>query len=270
MTPSRFRSAAISPVPVLRGIRTTLSSCSGPFWLASRSSTPMPKTAATANAISNVRKPLKAERNPPRGFLARGGGGGAAMGLMASLGERGASRCGAPAEGAGGEDFFLPNIAMLKRAHHRVNAPSLFAAPKVKNGFRSARGCSCGSVAPVASRWPANPSAECGENPCRRTGSGGPAENQRRVRAAEAERIRQDDVDLLLLGRVRHEVDRGFDGRVVEVERRRNDLITDRKDREDRLDRARGSKQVAGRRFRRGHRKLRGRVPDDSFDRLQF
>jgi hypothetical protein len=42
-------------------------------------------------AIRKVRKPLKADRKPPRGRrAARGGMGGAAIGLMASLGERGA------------------------------------------------------------------------------------------------------------------------------------------------------------------------------------
>ena len=47
-----------------------------------------------------------------------------------------------------------------------------------------------------------------GVEPCR---SGRAAQDKRRVRAAEAERIREHDVDLPLPGFVRHEVDGGLE-----------------------------------------------------------
>jgi hypothetical protein len=55
---------------------------------------------------------------------------------------------------------------------------------------------------------------------------------------------------LTLLGLVRHQIDtlRALVG-IVEVERRRHDLIADRKDAEDRLDRACPAEQVSDRDF---------------------
>ena len=47
------------------------------------------------------------------------------------------------------------------------------------------------------------------------------SEDQRSVGATESERIGKRDIDRLRFGFVRNQVDRGVNGRVVEVERRR-------------------------------------------------
>jgi hypothetical protein len=107
-------------VPVLRGIKTTLSAWSGPGAVTSRCSTVNPKNPAIAAATRSVRKPLRAASIPPRRRRRRGGGAGAAIGLIASLGLRGAQRGCAPGAGAsvegGGVVFFLPNIATCRVA----------------------------------------------------------------------------------------------------------------------------------------------------------
>ena len=74
------------------------------------------------------------------------------------------------------------------------------------------------------------------------------AEDQRRIGAAEAERIRQRDVDVALARLVRHQIDRRLDRRIVEIDGRRRDAVADRQDREDRLDRAGRAEQMADRR----------------------
>ena len=54
-----------------------------------------------------------------------------------------------------------------------------------------------------------------------------PAEDQRRIGAAETEGIRQRDVDIPLSRFVRNQIDVGLDGGVVEVNGRRRDAIAD-------------------------------------------
>ena len=73
--------------------------------------------------------------------------------------------------------------------------------------------------------------------------------------AAEAERVRDADLDLLLPRLVRDvvEVARRIGRRLVD--RRRQDPALEREDREDRLDRAGGAEAVAGRALRRGDRR---------------
>src|ERR671921_393171 len=53
--------------------------------------TATPITTPRAKTSARVRKPLKADKKPPRGRRMRGGGGGAATGFSASLGLFGAS-----------------------------------------------------------------------------------------------------------------------------------------------------------------------------------
>ena len=71
------------------------------------------------------------------------------------------------------------------------------------------------------------------------------AENQRGIGAAKAEGIRQRDIDVALARLVRHQVDRRFDRRIVEIDGRRGDAVANGQDREDRLDRAGGAEQMA-------------------------
>ena len=63
------------------------------------------------------------------------------------------------------------------------------------------------------------------------------------------------------LGLVRHQVDRRFNRRVVEVQRRRRDVVADREQTEDRLDRARRTEQVPDRGLGGRHRKLAAALP---------
>ena len=92
MTPSCLRISAISPVPVLRGMTTTLSLCRGPLAVTSCCSMEKPKMPAMARATNRVSRPLNSESMPLRRRRSLGGGGGAIAGLMASLGDRGARR----------------------------------------------------------------------------------------------------------------------------------------------------------------------------------
>src|ERR1700730_9784343 len=93
--------------------------------------------------------------------------------------------------------------------------------------------------------------------PCR--GLGPPSlrtlEDQAGVGAAKSERIRQIEFDLALARLLRHEIDFRCDRCMIEVERRRNDLIPDRQNRENRLDGTRRAEEMSDRRFRRGHGK---------------
>src|SRR5215470_19597867 len=81
------------------------------------------------------------------------------------------------------------------------------------------------------------------KNPCARLpprcwggfSSRQPPQHQRSVGAAEAERVGEHGVDWSLLRLVRHEIDGGLNRGVVEVERRRGDVIADGEHRIDRL-----------------------------------
>ena len=57
-----------------------------------------------------------------------------------------------------------------------------------------------------------------------------PSENQRRIGAAKAERIRQDHIDIPLFRLMRHKVDRRFHRWIVQIERRRRDAVAHRQD----------------------------------------
>src|SRR5215203_4224366 len=224
MTPSRLSRVAISPVPMLFGTRTILSAASGPGSFACFSMKTTPTMSATAPTTTKVRSPERVESRPPRSLRMRGGGGGASIGFSASLGLRGDSRCAgpaAPSSGIEGSCFRLPkNITLPVRSAER------------------------------ASRSPGSPYDLLWRNGACGVASGGPRsrrapEYERGVGAAEPEGVRQHDVDVALLRRVRHEVDRGLDRRVVEVDRRRRDPVAHGEDREDRLDRAGGAADEA-------------------------
>src|ERR1051326_4585653 len=96
------------------------------------------------------------------------------------------------------------------------------------------------------------------------------AEDQRRIGATEAERVRQDGVDLALPRLVRHEVDRGLDRRVVEIDGRWRHVVADGENREDCLDRAGSAEQMPDRRLGRRHRDLAGRIANDALDRTEL
>jgi hypothetical protein len=53
-------------------------------------------------------------------------------------------------------------------------------------------------------------------------------QHQRRVGSAKPEGVRQRDIDLALALGVRHQIDGGVDFRIVEVDRRRRDIVADR------------------------------------------
>ena len=76
---------------------------------------------------------------------------------------------------------------------------------------------------------------------------------------------------LALLGDVRHQVDAGRAlARIVEVERRRHDLVAQREDAEDRLDRAGAAEQMADRRLGRAHRDVADRIAEQAADRAEL
>ena len=58
-------------------------------------------------------------------------------------------------------------------------------------------------------------------------------------------------INLALARLVRHEIDDALDRRIVEIERRRRDLVADRQHAENRLNRARSPQQMANRRLGR-------------------
>ena len=103
MTPSRLRASAISEVPLRGGMTTTLSAASGPGSRICRSNSVTPIIAAMARMTAAVSRPLIVLSNPPRSRTGRSGGGGAAVGLIASLGLRGDARfsCAGSSEGTG-------------------------------------------------------------------------------------------------------------------------------------------------------------------------
>src|SRR5437764_16802 len=77
--------------------------------------------------------------------------------------------------------------------------------------------------------------------------------HQRRIGAAESERIRQCDIDGALFRLMRHQIDRGCDRRIVQIEGRRHDSVSNRQNREDRLHGAGGAEQMPDRGLGGGH-----------------
>ena len=91
------------------------------------------------------------------------------------------------------------------------------------------------------------------------------------VGATKAEAVVQDGTDRPLLRLVRHEIDaRGALARIVEVERRRDDLVAQGKDAEDALDRTGAAQQVADGRLGRAHRKAADRIAEQPANRAQL
>src|SRR6266446_2301683 len=74
-----------------------------------------------------------------------------------------------------------------------------------------------------------------------------PAKDQRRIRSTEAERVGQSHVDAAPFGVMRHEIDCGFDGGIVEIDGRRGDAVAHGEDREDCLDGACGAQEMPNR-----------------------
>src|SRR5690606_35736399 len=103
--------------------------------------------------------------------------------------------------------------------------------------------------------------------PERSRGSSEPLERERSVRAAEAEGIRNRDLDPRLARLVRRVVEITFGILVLEVDRRRNDLVAQRENREDRFRRARRADHVARRRLRRADRELLRVLTERRLDR---
>ena len=67
-----------------------------------------------------------------------------------------------------------------------------------------------------------------------------------------------------------HEIDGGFVFRVVQVDRRRRDLVADGQDAEHRLDGAGGAQKVPGHRLGRGHGHVFRMIADQPLDRAQL
>src|SRR5262245_53083658 len=87
------------------------------------------------------------------------------------------------------------------------------------------------------------------------------SKHQGRIRPAEAEGVRERNRNRSSFGLVWHQVNRRLDRWILEVDRRRRDLIANGKDREDRLDRTRSTQKVPDRRFGRGHAQPCGLIP---------
>src|SRR5580658_8227708 len=114
---------------------------------------------------------------------------------------------------------------------------------------------------------------ECGANMAKRRAAAllrQAPEHERSIGAAESERIRQRYIDRLLARLVRHEVDGGIHGWIVQVDGRRQHPVTHREQAEYRLDRTSGAEQMTDRRFRRRHRDVAGGVTDQSLDGLEL
>ena len=94
--------------------------------------------------------------------------------------------------------------------------------------------------------------------------------DQAGIGAAKPEGVRLHHIDLALLRRIGTEVDRRFSRRVVEVDRRRRDLIAHREDRENRLDRTRRTQKMPGHRLGRGHHQIGRMIAHQPFDGAQF
>ena len=62
----------------------------------------------------------------------------------------------------------------------------------------------------------------------------------------------------------------GVDRRIVEIDRRRRDVVADRQHAEDGLDRTGGAEQMAGAGFGRGHRHPRGGIAEQPLRRAEF
>src|SRR6516165_10517808 len=73
------------------------------------------------------------------------------------------------------------------------------------------------------------------------------AKDERRIGATEAEGIRQNHVDGAPFRAMRQEINRRLHGRIVEIDGWWRHTVAHGKDREDRLDGARGAEQVPDR-----------------------
>ena len=100
----------------------------------------------------------------------------------------------------------------------------------------------------------------------RRRSAGEPAEDQGDVLAAEAEAVRERDVDLLAAGLVGDVVEVAVVAGVVEVDRRRDHAVADRQQADDRLDAAGRRDQVAHHALGAGDGHLVGRVAEAPLD----
>src|SRR5690606_23873549 len=87
------------------------------------------------------------------------------------------------------------------------------------------------------------------------------------VRAAEAEGIGDRDLDLRFARFVRRVVEVALRILIVDIDGRRNDLLAERENREDRLGRAGRADHVTGRGLRRADRELLRVVAERGLDR---
>src|ERR1700689_1296367 len=87
------------------------------------------------------------------------------------------------------------------------------------------------------------PSSSPSSSP-RTGGSGGGAEDDRRVRTAKAKTIRKGQMDLSLLRLMRHPIDHAVPTGLVEIEGGRRHTVANGENGKDRLDRAGRAKQV--------------------------
>src|ERR1051325_1425784 len=95
-------------------------------------------------------------------------------------------------------------------------------------------------------------------------------ENQRRIRPAEAERVREHVAHWLRAGLIRHVVEIAVGiGRLV-VDRRRQHVFLHHQRRDGRLEPAGGAEEVAGHRLRRADGELVGVLAEDALDRQRL
>src|ERR1700686_198066 len=95
-------------------------------------------------------------------------------------------------------------------------------------------------------------------------------EQQRGVVPAEAERVRERQLDIQLAGALRDVIEVTLRIRVLQVDGGGRDPLLDRLDRDDRLDRSGGPQQVAQHRLGGADRNPIGGVAKDVFGRERF
>src|ERR1700741_1890957 len=96
-------------------------------------------------------------------------------------------------------------------------------------------------------------------------------QDQRGVGPAKSEAVVERCTDLALLGLVRDQIDAfGALARIVEIQRRWDNLIADRENAEDRLHCAGATQQMADRRLGRTHRNLADRIAEQALDGAEF
>src|SRR5215472_5444090 len=292
MTPSRDKVSAMSRIPEPRGILTMRSAASGP----TASKRCLPKNnaipAAKATRTKALMTALPITTRGCRALAERRAGISTLSGSIAVRGLRG-MRLGSllpePAaltsiSLAGRHPFF--GLVMVggadcwaARAAGLLLGDSAAAGRKVGPPRSRPSG---GGLAPVTAAHPvlrsagkialqSQASAEQMWRPAEASESLRQfAENKRRVRAAESERIGKRNIDRPLTGGMRHKVNRRRNRGIIEIERGRHHAIAQCQQTKDCFHRTGGAEKMTDRRFGRGHRNIGRGIADEPFHSFEF